>query len=271
MLVCRPPVLADGIHLYGKTVPCPALGLPFCQTTEMAARLIRVFQPPAGVKVMVVFDAYYVCRTVVQTCREPKFHCTSTLQSHRRLCTQGWQRNAGRDGQNLFRRRRTTPLALAKPQGQTRDRFVAAGWLEVSTLGLVTDAPGLSAAGLVRMYDNRWAVEPFFKDSMPLLGLGPYQNRPDWAAVTHRHLVCFADALLTHWRLERDGAQGQWTRKTAADLSTAAAQNQLRRLLWEDLLTSLREASGTARHRRTGEALRRLTRKNSQREHGTRG
>jgi hypothetical protein len=41
--------------------------------------------------------------------------------------------------------------------------------------------------------------------------------------------------------MERIGAQGQRTRHKAADLSTAAAQDQLRSLLWEDLLTYLQE------------------------------
>ncbi len=85
------------------------------------------------------------------------------------------------------------------------------------------------------------ALEQFFKDSKQLLGLGHYQNRSYGAAVIHLHLVCFAYALLTHLRIERAGAQGQRTRKKAADLSTAAAQDQLRGLLWEDLLTYLRE------------------------------
>jgi hypothetical protein len=74
-----------------------------------------------------------------------------------------------------------------------------------------------------------------------LTGLGQYQNRPYGAAVTHLHLVCFAYALLTHLRLERYGAQDQRTHKKAADLSTAAAQDQLRGLLWDDLITYLRE------------------------------
>jgi SRSO17 transposase len=258
ILVFRQPVIPYGIRLYVKKAHCPALELPFRKTTEMAAQLIREFQPPAGVKVMVLFDAYYLCRTVVKACREQGFHFASTLKSNRRLCKQGWQLKAGRYGRNLFRRRRTTPLVLAKLHGQTRYRFVDAGWLEVSNLGrlhlvfsrkgtarkilgLVTDDAALSAAGLIRTYEKRWAVEQFFKDSKQLLGLGQYQNRPYWAAVTHLHLVCFAYALLTHLRIERNGAQGQRTRKKAADLSTAAAQDQLRGLLWEDLLTYLRE------------------------------
>ena len=78
------------------------------------------------------------------------------------------------------------------------------------------------------------------KDLKPLLGLGHDQHCPYRAAVRPRHLVGSADARLTHLRLERSGVQGQQTRHKAAPLSTAAAQHQLRRLLWEELLTSLK-------------------------------
>jgi hypothetical protein len=83
--------------------------------------------------------------------------------------------------------------------------------------------------------------QSFTTASKQLLGLGQYQNRSYWAAVTHLHLVCFAYALLTHLRIERYGAQGQRTRATAADLSTATAQDQLRGLLWGDLIIYLKE------------------------------
>jgi SRSO17 transposase len=108
-------------------------------------------------------------------------------------------------------------------------------------LGLVTDAPELSAAGLIQTYEIRWVVELFFKDGKQLLGLGQYQNRSYGAAVTHLHLVAFAYALLTHLRIARTGAQRQRTRDKAAGISTAAVQDQLRSLLWEDLITYLQE------------------------------
>jgi len=247
-----------GIRLYVKKKHGPALGLPFCKTTELAAQLIQEFQAPTGVKVMVLFDAYYLCHTVVQACRDQGFHFASTLKSHRCLYKQGWRLKAGRYGQNLFRRRRTTPLVSAKSPGAVRYRYVDAGWLQVSALGLlhvifsrkgaarkilglVTDAPELSAAGLIPTYEIRWTVELFFKDSKQLLGLGQYQNRSYGAAVTHLHLVCLAYALLTHLRMTRHGAQGQRARKKAADWSMATAQDQLRGLLWEDLVAHLQE------------------------------
>jgi SRSO17 transposase len=258
ILVFRDYVLPYGIRLYVKQAHCAALELPFRKTTELAAQLIRECTPPAGVKVIVLFDAYYLCRTVVQACREQRFSFASTLKSNRNLYKQGWQLKAGRYGRNLLRRRRTAPLFIDKPHGSARYRYVDAGWLQVSNLGvlhvvfsrkgtarkvlgLVTDDPELSAAGLIQTYDKRWTIEQWLKDLKQLLGLGHYQNRPYRAAVTHLHLVCFAYALLTHLRIERHGAQGRRIHQKAADLSTAAAQDQLRGLLWEDLITYLKE------------------------------
>jgi hypothetical protein len=258
ILVCRDHVIPFGIRLYVKKAHCAALGLPFRKTTELAAQLIREFKPPTGVKLVVLFDAFYLCPTVVKACREQQFPFASTLKSNRRLFKHGWKLKAGRYGRNLFRRRRTDILDLAKPYGPVRYRCVDAGWLEVSSLGplhvvfsrkgkakkilgLVTDTPELSATDVIRTYEKRWTIEQWLKDVKQLLGLGHYQNRPYWAAVTHLHLVCFAYALLTHRRIERHGAQGHRTHHKIADLSTATAQEQLRRLLWEDLMTYLKE------------------------------
>ena len=108
-------------------------------------------------------------------------------------------------------------------------------------LGLVTDAPDLSAADVIRTYDKRWTIEQWLKDAKQLLGLGQYQHRSYGAAVTHRHLVAFAYALLTHLRIARAGAPRQRTHDKAAGISTAAVQDQLRSLLWEDLITYLKE------------------------------
>ena len=258
ILVCRDHVSPFGIRLYVKKAQCAALGLPFCKTTELAAHLIQEFTPPAGVKVMVLFDAYYLCRTVVKACREKRFPFASTLKSNRTLLKLGWKLKAGRYGRNLCRRRRTTSLVSAKSHASVRYRYVDAGWLEGSQLGqlhvvfsrkgqarkilgLVTDAPALSAADLILTYERRWTIERFVKDAKQLLGLGQYQNRSYRAAVIHLHLVCFAYALLTHLRITRDGAQGQRRDAKAADWSVAAAQDHLRGLIWDDLVAYLQE------------------------------
>jgi SRSO17 transposase len=258
ILVCRDQVIPWGIRLYVKPQQAKALGLPFRKSTELAAQLIRELKVPGASNVLVLFDAYYLCHTVVQACRDKRFRFASTLKGNRSLFRPGWKLKAGRYGKNLFRRRRTATLVTANSHSQAHYRYIDAGWLKVSTLGplhvafsrkgaarkilgLVTDDPALSAAELIRRYEIRWTVEQFFKDTKQLLGLGHYQNRSYRAAVIHLHLVCFAYALLTHLRLERAGAQGQRTCHKAAALSTSMAQDQLRCLLWEDLLTYLRK------------------------------
>jgi hypothetical protein len=175
-LLFRHHVIPWGIRLYVKKEACAAVGVPFQKTTQLAARLIREFNAPVGVKVVVLFDAYYLCATVVKACREKRFHFVSTLKSHRSLFKPGWKLKAGRYGRNQFRRRRTDLLVITKSHGRARYRFVDAGWLQVSTLGplhvvfsrkgmakkilgLVTDAPDLSAADVIQTYDKRWTIE----------------------------------------------------------------------------------------------------------------
>ena len=106
----------------------------------------------------------------------------------------------------------------------------------------MTDDPPRSAAESIRTDDTRCPMEPWGPDTQPLLGRGPYPPHSAWAAVTHRQLGCCASALRPPLRPERPGAPGHRTRDKAADTSTAAAQEQLRSRLWEDLSTSLKEA-----------------------------
>ena len=46
-----------------------------------------------------------------------------------------------------------------------------------------------------------------------------------------------------HLRIARTGAQGHRTHQQAARMSTAATQDEIRRVIWNDLITSLQEKS----------------------------
>jgi hypothetical protein len=135
-----------------------------------------------------------------------------------------------------------------------------AGWLDLShignvhlvcssrkgdgkMLGLVTESKDLSVVAIVKGYAERWNIEQFFKDGKQLLGLGQYQNVSMRAAVIHLHLVCFAHALLTHLRIKRHGEKGEPKKSAAKGLSllTGSMQNELRRLVFLDLVASLQE------------------------------
>jgi len=253
----RGHVIPWGIRVYVKREDCRGLEWEFAKTTQLAAKLIEEFLPPEGVRVRVLFDSYYLCPTVMKACGRKGFHFVSTLKSNRNLWQGGRKLKVEPYGKNLFRRRRKQMFVIRKGNGPVRYRYVDAGRMQVSNLGelhvvfsrkaaerkvlgLVTDDPTLSAKGIIQAYDGRYgAIEVFFKDTKQLLGLGQYQNVPLRAAVTHLHLVCFAYALLTHIAITREGEKGK-KRMRAARLSTGDLQNELRRIVWDDLVDYLK-------------------------------
>jgi len=250
-----------GIRLYVKKEDCPSLKRKFKKTTQLAAELIKEFEPPEGVHVRVLFDSYYLCPVVVKACRKKGFRFVSTLKSNRNLFKNGRKLKTGIYGGGLFRRRQKKTYYISKSKGRIKYTYVDAGWMDVSDLGklhvvfsrkkgerrilgLATDDPKLSARQMIHTYDDRWSIEVFFKDGKQLLGLGQYQNVSYEAAVTHLHLVCFAYALLTHVAITREGAQGK--QKSTARLSTADLQNEVRRMVWDELSEHLKQfSSGT--------------------------
>ena len=78
LLRFRGHVIPWGIRLYIKKEDCRTLKRPFKKTTQMAAELIREFNPPAGLRVRVLFDSYYLCPVVVKACRKKGFCFVST-------------------------------------------------------------------------------------------------------------------------------------------------------------------------------------------------
>jgi len=258
VLRCRGHVIPWGVRLYIKKEDATALQQPFKKTTQLAADLIDEFEPPQGIQVHVLFDSYYLCPTVVKVCRVKGFRLVSTLKSNRNLYKNGRKLKVGGYGYSLFGRHRKKSCRIEKANGSADYTYVDAGWIKVSdlgqlhvifsrknrdkkVLGIVTDDPKLSAGQMIRMYDERWSIEVFFKDGKQLLGLGQYQNVSLEAAVTHLHLVCFAYALLTHIAITGEGAKAK--RKSAVRLSTADLQNEARRIVWDDLTKHLKKLS----------------------------
>lgn len=245
------------VRIYVKKQDCRSLGRNFKKTTQLAAELIEEFQPPEGVRLRVLFDSYYLCPVVVKACRKKGFRFISVLKNNRNLFKNGRKLKTGAYGKSLFRKLKKKRFSICKSKGCVKYAYVDAGWMDVSKvgrlhvifsqkktdpriLGLVTDEPNLSASQIIRTYDARWSIEVFFKDSKQLLGLGQYQNLSIEAAVTHLHLVCFAYALLTHIAISREGEKGN---KSTVKLSTADLQNELRRIVWDDLTEYLKQFS----------------------------
>lgn len=247
------------IQLYAKKEHCPGLKVRFRKTTEIAAEMIRAFAPGGGLKVVVLFDSYFLCPKVVGPCREQGYRFVATLKDNRTLYRNGRKLRCGTYKKNLWRRQCKGSVRVPGGRKAAIVRYVDAGWMGVNRLGqlrviftkknadrrilgIVTDDPDMTPKAIVRHYSHRWWIEVFFKDAKQLLGLGQYQNRPYRAAVIHLHLVCFAYALLTHLRLEMArGAQAKHAKANALRTSTALAQNDLRHLVWRDAVKRIEE------------------------------
>ena len=208
---------------------------------------------------IVLFDSYYLCKTVIKACNKKRFFFASTLKSNRNLFRRGHKTKSKKLGAKLFKTQRKKHLTITKESGAASYEYVDAGWMEVSNagrlhvlfsrkegegkiLGIVTNDPNLSPKEIIAAYDKRWNIEVFFKDAKQCLGFGQYQNVPYGAAVTHLHLVCFAHALLTHVAIERRREKGKKSKRTEK-MSIGMLQNELRRIVWNDLTLYLRKFS----------------------------
>jgi SRSO17 transposase len=244
------------IRLYVKDKDSLKLEIPFRKVTGLAADIIKSFSAPQGIKVIVLFDTYYLCPVVTKTCREKGFHFISVLKSNRNLKNRGKKLKSGSYGAYSFKNKEKSKMKISKESGIANYTYVDAGWIEVSKLGvshlifsrknserkilaLVTDDPKLKATDIIKSYDIRWNIEVFFKDAKQLLGLGRYQNRSYKAAVTHLHLVCFAYALLTHIAI--NGTCEKDNKRNKAHVSMKNLQNVLRRIIWNDTAQYLKE------------------------------
>jgi SRSO17 transposase len=246
----RDVTIPFGIRMYVNKKNCKRLGREFRKQTELAGDLISEFKPPEGIKTLVLFDAFYMNKQVVNVCRSMDYHFISVLSANRNLYKGGRKLKVGSYGRNLFHRFRSKKSRTGKNQ------YIEEGWIDTNSVGrvrllfskkyserqvvtLATDDPSLSAYKILKSYENRWSIEVFFKDAKQHLGLGQYQNGSLTAAVNHLHLVCFAYSLLTHLSFGKHGAKG--TKHGASRASTVTLQNQLRKLVWNDLVNHLKK------------------------------
>ena len=194
---------------------------------QIAAEMIRRFRPPEGLKVRVLFDAFYLAANVVRTCESRGFTWFSVASKNRNLVRRRCQTRAIADFAPGFlkhrsrrvrlRRARTwrwlriasidgrlnrigeVRLALSKRPGDPWKKIVA----------VVTNERKLDARKIIAIYEKRWQIEVLFKELRNSLGLGDYQVLRRNAIERHLHLCCLAHLALTHHGLDAAGAQAK--------------------------------------------------------------
>lgn len=235
-------------------------GPRYRKLTDLAAQMIRQFQAPAGLKVRVLFDAFYLCPQVVKACESRRFTWFSVASKNRSFKGDG-QKGRGRKIADLApgllkhlgrfvhmkRSRGTARLKIACLDGHLsrigRVRMVVSKrpretWK--TTTAIVTNHMGTPARQIVAIYERRWNIEVLFKELEQSLGLSDYQMLHERAIVNHLHLVCLAHLLLTHHALSGVGEQAKKANtevrlpsveQRIANLRHAVGDEQIRRFL----------------------------------------
>jgi len=202
----------------------------FVKLTDIAAEIVRTFTPPPGLKVRVLFDAFYLCKGLTAACEHRGFSWFSVASRNRLLARDGRQRRIGDLGPGLLkhhgqrvrlrRARGWRWMTIAAVDGRLKKigpvRLVFGKrprdpWKNL--VAIVTNETALSARDIVATYERRWAIEVLFKELKGTFGLGEYQMQKRQGIERHLHLSGLAHLALTHHGLEAVGAQAKQANK----------------------------------------------------------
>lgn len=212
-----------GSWLYVKKEHAKELKIPFKKLTELAGQIILNADIPDKFDVTVLFDAFYLCPAVVNSCKARKWTYIGVSKSNRWFTVNSVKHKIGKFGRNILSRTgkwyairglaKTSSYKLAQRTG-TMDKL---GVVKVvfskrrndkTVIAFVTNNICLSMKKIVSRYLKRWAIEVMIKEQKQHLGLGDYRVWRYRAIVRHLCLVDSAYACLTHVGIDDQRAQG---------------------------------------------------------------
>jgi len=248
-----------GSWLYVKKEHAAKLNLRFAKLTELAAEAVRQANLPEPLKVTVLFDAYYLCPTVVRAVLDRGWDYIGVGKSNRRFQAGGQSHRLSTYGPNVLRYsgqwvritglRKTETYCVTDRIGQLKKL----GKVKVvfsrrrgdrKAIALVTNDVSRPARRVVADYLRRWSIELLIKDEKQHLGLGAYRVLRYRAVVRHLHLVDVAYACLTHLGLKAQRAQGEKKTKRVLRLpSIRQLKIDLQRRVWREAVKDVMKAS----------------------------
>jgi len=239
-----------GSWLYVKRLDVKKLEVPFKKLTELAAEAIKTAKLPNNFRITVLFDAYYLCPTVVNACKQRGWHYIGTGKSNRWFKVNGRKHKLGKYGRNVLNNsgKWYSIAGLAKTKSYClaqRTGFIKGlGTVKVvfsrrrgekNCVALVTDDVGASMQTIVANYLKRWSVEMLIKDEKQHLGLGDYRILRLRAVERHLCLVDCAYACLTHLGILTRRAQGQTKNNKVLRLEPISKLKEtMHRIIWQD-------------------------------------
>jgi hypothetical protein len=233
-ILFRGVVLPWRLHLQKpKGQPGPR----YRKLTDLAAQMIREFAPLAGMKVRVLFDAFYLSPVVTHACESKGFSYFSVAAKNRSFAGEGTKGRGRKIALEIaleialvapgFIRHRGKNVRMKRSRGVAKLRIVGVdghlsrigrvrmvlskrpGERWKTTVAIVTNERGLRDREIVSIYELRWNIEVLFKELEVDLGLGDYQVLSEDGILKHLHLCCLAHLALTHHSVKTVGAQAR--------------------------------------------------------------
>jgi hypothetical protein len=207
-------------------VPKKQAGRSYRKSTQIAADFIRDCQVPKGLKVRVLFDAFYLTPVVIRACESRHFAWFSVASKNRTLIrpehpaqrisdlAPGLLRHRGRRVRMKRARGRqdfclTTADGKLKGIGPVRMVIRKRPRAPMHTATAIVTNQRCDARKIAEIYEGRWRIEELFKELRSELGLGEYQVLSQRGILHHLHLCGLVHLLLTHHGMEAAGAQAR--------------------------------------------------------------
>jgi hypothetical protein len=186
---------------------CDALGIPFASKPELAAAILRGFEPLPGTQTYVLTDSWYPSRYLLDLCDEQGFHLISAVKSDRKFKTAGHNLQVKQWAQALPKRAfdlvtvnttcykvwsTTGRLSSGHPVRLVVNRVIG----QKKWRYLISTDRSLNPQTTISYYLGRWEVENFYRVAKQSLGWGDYQMRDLFAIERHVQLMMVAHAFL---------------------------------------------------------------------------
>jgi len=233
-----------GSWLYIKKEHAATLKIPFKKLTQLAAQVVLNANIPDKFDVTVLFDAFYLCPVVVNTCKERQWTYIGVGKSNRWFTVNYVKHKMGKYGRNILNRTgrwysitgltKTSSYKLAQRIGTMNKLGVVKVVFskrrnDKAVVALVTNNVHLSMKKVVSRYLKRWSIEVMTKEQKQHLGLGDYRVWRYQAIVRHLCLVDSAYACLTHVGINDQHAQGN--KNNTKGMLSLPSVNQLKERL----------------------------------------
>ena len=221
--------LVFGIIYYkGHRIPIafkPYRSKEFCQKThrkfytqvELGAQIVNDFVPPAGVKVITLFDSFFSGKKMIDKVNHKKFSYVSVLARNRVITSHNDIHISERIEKLIqtddFQKTSFTHKGIDKTYFMHREELTISKCGNVVVIfsgkqkilkkvkALVSNMTDLSAVEVSKHYSFRWEIEIFFKELKQYLGLGDYQVRSYRGTIRHIRLVCMAYLFLIYFQI----------------------------------------------------------------------